>query len=620
MKLHLDKIINIKNMNDLNAYNIDKPIFYENYLFHYLIILDKLDILKLKRFPVYKLNEEGLDAFMLAAKYDNMTILKYLLKEYSEYAQNHNQENLNFINYLPNPEKIITLMKDFESIDWIYLFKFKNKSNMTFYSYFISILNFTDITWFLKNVSFKKFYTLNSILLNEKLTDSQKISIFDKFSDKDINDKDDENNGLLVSLIDLEDYKMAKYLINRNLDLEYIIKPISDFITPFYYLYTKLNLMNSPNLKKIMDLLESKIKLNLTFYSKEGIDYVGLVLYVISSNKLNKMEDYILKNSPDSSYNRVYPDKSSNLFLITKKPFDIYHKYLDKRKLDLTIINMDEVDEKWKSYLNKADVYKPDLNINLEQNKYQHSTKFTATDVDLMLYFIYLDQQYKNLYIPTLKNDRPNMTWHINYDDTTNILDIDPNLNLLINNSKDDYAIVFLGLTLNNQELKHANLLFYDLKNSTVERFEPYGDSGISDKLDEYLEEELTWNTGLTYLRPKDFLTKPGYQLISNEGTENLKAGDFGGFCLAWCIWYVEHRMKNIKILPKLLNQKTIEKMLHLDISFTEYIRNYSDKLFNIKFKIAKNKIKIDEKNISNLYLSKDDEYKIIKFAKEYFS
>lgn len=607
-------------MNDLNAYNIDKPIFYENYLFHYLIILDKLDILKLKRFPVYKLNEEGLDAFMLAAKYDNMTILKYLLKEYSEYAQNHNQENLNFINYLPNPEKIITLMKDFESIDWIYLFKFKNKSNMTFYSYFISILNFTDITWFLKNVSFKKFYTLNSILLNEKLTDSQKISIFDKFSDKDINDKDDENNGLLVSLIDLEDYKMAKYLINRNLDLEYIIKPISDFITPFYYLYTKLNLMNSPNLKKIMDLLESKIKLNLTFYSKEGIDYVGLVLYVISSNKLNKMEDYILKNSPDSSYNRVYPDKSSNLFLITKKPFDIYHKYLDKRKLDLTIINMDEVDEKWKSYLNKADVYKPDLNINLEQNKYQHSTKFTATDVDLMLYFIYLDQQYKNLYIPTLKNDRPNMTWHINYDDTTNILDIDPNLNLLINNSKDDYAIVFLGLTLNNQELKHANLLFYDLKNSTVERFEPYGDSGISDKLDEYLEEELTWNTGLTYLRPKDFLTKPGYQLISNEGTENLKAGDFGGFCLAWCIWYVEHRMKNIKILPKLLNQKTIEKMLHLDISFTEYIRNYSDKLFNIKFKIAKNKIKIDEKNISNLYLSKDDEYKIIKFAKEYFS
>ena len=83
MKLHLDKIINIKNMNDLNAYNIDKPIFYENYLFHYLIILDKLDILKLKRFPVYKLNEEGLDAFMLAAKYDNMTILKYLLKEYS---------------------------------------------------------------------------------------------------------------------------------------------------------------------------------------------------------------------------------------------------------------------------------------------------------------------------------------------------------------------------------------------------------------------------------------------------------------------------------------------------------------------------------------------------------
>jgi hypothetical protein len=107
MKLHLDKIINIKNKNDLSEYQINKPIFYNNYLFHYLVILDKLNILKLEKFPVYKFNEDNLDAFMLAAKYDNMTILKYLLREYPEYAQNHNSQNQGFINYLQNPYFIL---------------------------------------------------------------------------------------------------------------------------------------------------------------------------------------------------------------------------------------------------------------------------------------------------------------------------------------------------------------------------------------------------------------------------------------------------------------------------------------------------------------------------------
>ena len=39
----------------------------------------------------------------------------------------------------------------------------------------------------------------------------------------------------------------------------------------------------------------------------------------------------------------------------------------------------------------------------------------------------------------------------------------------------------------------------------TVERFEPHGNTNIIENdnvLDNILEEELTWNTGLKYLRP----------------------------------------------------------------------------------------------------------------------
>jgi len=616
MKLHLDKIINIKNKNDLSEYEINKPIFYNNYLFHYLVILDKLDILKLEKFPVYKLNEDDLDAFMLAAKYDNMVILKYLLREYPQYAQNHNNQNQGFINYLQNPDKVIPLMKEFTNIDWNYLFKFKNTADMSFYSYFISILNYEDISWFLKNTQYRNFYVLNAIIINEKLSEKQKISLFDNYTEKEINDKDTDNMGLLITLIDMENVNLAKYLLSRNLEVNYVIKPYTLFITPFFYLFSKLALTNNENLSKILDLIWSKLKLDFSFINKDGIDYLGLIL-IVNNDKFEKINEHILKNSSDDSYSR-------NLSFLINKPFEKYHKYLDNKNLDVTQQVLESADEKWKAYLSKFKKYKEVTDINLEQGKYQHVTKFTATDTDLMLYFVYLDQKYKNLYIPRIKNDtsgRTELPWEITYDDTTNILNIHPDINLLIEtNRKDyDYGVVFLGLTLDEQKLRHANVLFYDFKNSTVERFEPYGDSGIDEKIDDYLDEELTWNTGLTYLRPKDFLNKPGYQLISNEGVEQLKPGDFGGFCLGWCMWYVEHRLKNSNINPKILNQKTMEKMLHLDVTFTEYIRNYSNKLFDLKFKIAKDKIKINEKNISNLYLSREDENKIIKYVKDHF-
>jgi len=182
---------------------------------------------------------------------------------------------------------------------------------------------------------------------------------------------------------------------------------------------------------------------------------------------------------------------------------------------------------------------------------------------------------------------------------------------------------LFLGQTLDN-DLKHANILLYDFKNLTIERFEPYGDDGIESEIDDILEEELTWNTGLKYLKPKDYLPRPGYQLLSNENNiYNQKVGDFGGFCLGWCIWYVEHRIKNDKIDTVTLNKKTLEKMLRLDDSLNEFIRNYSNKLFDEKYKILKKICPdnncIKEKEISNLVLSSEEQDKIFNFADKFF-
>jgi len=79
MPFNIKKIMEINNVKDLEKYNINKPLFYNNYLFHYLIIFNKLELLKVNDYPVYMYNEDNLDGFMLAAKYSNFKILKYLL-------------------------------------------------------------------------------------------------------------------------------------------------------------------------------------------------------------------------------------------------------------------------------------------------------------------------------------------------------------------------------------------------------------------------------------------------------------------------------------------------------------------------------------------------------------
>ena len=68
--------------------------------FHYLIIYDKLDILKLTRFPIYQENEDGLNGLCLASKYSNIPILRYLINTYPEYIYNRNSNNELFTDYL----------------------------------------------------------------------------------------------------------------------------------------------------------------------------------------------------------------------------------------------------------------------------------------------------------------------------------------------------------------------------------------------------------------------------------------------------------------------------------------------------------------------------------------
>lgn len=650
MKFNIHKLMDLKNPTDLDNYNPNKPIFYKNYLFHYLIMFDKLELLKLNKHPINKLNEENLDGLMLAAKYNNIPILKYLIKEYPEHILKHNSEGLNFINYIKNPNEIIKLIKEFPDIDWNYLFKFKNEKNIFFYCFLISKLNVKNLEWFISKYKFNPYFTLSSIILNYKLTDSEKINIFDKFTDIEINNKNYNNEGLIINLINLENIILTEYFVKRNIDLEYITKPYELFLSPFFYLYSKIILKGYDDFKKIEKILEiiwKKIKLDYNYVNKSGINYVGLVLQFnckhCNSKILDKIIHEILINSPNESWLQLNLNKETPLFYLVKYPFNKYFKYIKNKKLNVQQKNnsgetvLDIAPEKWQEELKKLDNFKLEDIVLLDLNEYQHYTIFTATNIDLIIYFIYLSTKYKNLYIPKLdKNELNNIDsdieypWIILYEKEISFekgkFKLYPNLNLNINNIRRnkqyDYAVLFLSQNLENN-LKHANIIFYDFKNLIIERFEPYGDDGIENEIDNFLEETLTWNTGMKYLKPSKYLPKPGYQLLSNElDNKNQKNGDFGGFCLGWCIWYIEHRIKNNTINSITLNKKTLEKMLKLDDSIVEFIRNYSNTLFNKKIQIIK-KICPEYtcvKNMSNAILSEKLTDKIYNYANNFFS
>ena len=129
MKINFKEIIDIENIKQLKKFDLDNPLYFNNYLFHYLIIFDKLDILKLYKFPIYKENDDGLNGIFLAAKHDNIPILKYLINTYTEYIYNKNNNNELFINYI-NPLSIIDILDLKLKWEYIFLQKVSNNENI----------------------------------------------------------------------------------------------------------------------------------------------------------------------------------------------------------------------------------------------------------------------------------------------------------------------------------------------------------------------------------------------------------------------------------------------------------------------------------------------------------
>lgn len=145
-----------------------------------------------------------------------------------------------------------------------------------------------------------------------------------------------------------------------------------------------------------------------------------------------------------------------------------------------------------------------------------------------------------------------------------------------------DFILLKLSI-ITNRNFNHANMLIYDVKNRYVERFDPYGNVPFIDNemIDNVLESFFKdYFPHIKYIPSNKIINSISVQLLSDENnSSNYAENDPVGFCVAWCIWYIEMRINNPRWDSHSLITRSIYQINKMETIFKNYIRNYSDYL-----------------------------------------
>ncbi len=650
MNIDLMKIGNIKTKAGLKKYKLNKPLMNGNYLFHYLILTDNLKGLQIYNHPIKKFNNDGLNGLMLAAREKKYKILDYLLKKYKNQANKKNRKGLSFLHLLsPNDKELIELIENNDEIDWSSLYQSYSTSHISpldllFLQGKYNVIN-TIINKF--NFNYKSYlnqpYHFN-LIINPKLKDTHIEKILDNLEQKDPNIlkyEDDIGYDVSYPIVLQDDFNLVKYIVNkRGTELDKY-SPISA-IHIFTLAYK--DALNTGDYKKAKYILDNVMQ-NHNF---EETDMHGNnIAHFILKIRLQKKGNYEIEKEILSKYKnwgRINMDKKTPFDYIVNLDYKKYHQFVTNRPRN---INNNVLDKQWLKYAEGLPIDEiNDNNVSLINSPYAHSNMFQARFTDIGIFSIYLKEKYKynsdnkttgktggktgGLYMPIYKgtdvipdwNDdmilpdnmlyyNNNFPWIIIWNDEKNYW-IHPHLNELINknkksNSQYGASFVFISMRLPDGGL-HAELLFYDFTRNQIQRFDPYGDTTELDgQMDEIFKEKLAKPTGMSYCGPDCYFPVSGFQTLSDENNSmNQKMGDFGGYCLAWSIWYVEHKMLNLKVEPKDLIRKTINKFMKMHVKPMEYIRNYANFISKFRLEYLK-KIGVPEnmasnENLNNMY------------------
>ena len=339
-----------------------------------------------------------------------------------------------------------------------------------------------------------------------------------------------------------------------------------------HYINTNLNSKSDIKLiEAIKYILEKSDLYDINLQNKSPID-------LIENNKLEMFYDivYKYKSTHKRTSNIESIKNTSNMITLSddyrsNKNIGIFNAgylhsviyiyiYLSKYK-NLTILHQND-DEK-ELFINKLKIYK--INLNNSQ-----------------MSFGYLLDYYANTYYGLLPDiilwkDRDYYFIHNKFHIYLN--------KALLNPAR----FIYIDLLIILPQSLHAGCLLYDKKLNKLIRFEPYGvnyvltDNELFDKLVKELFEKAL-DKEIIYLKPEDYMESLKWQYISGETNEyNKLYGDPGGYCLAWCFWWVGLKVLNPDIddkeLLKIKNDCITKHHPNIGNSYMIHIRSFANKL-----------------------------------------
>lgn len=536
-----------------------------------------------------------------------------------------------------------------------------------FYDTIIDLLKNYDVNFLVKIITNKDINIIDSVdLILSLITSNQELLI--NYSNIDNNFNLDKSLDKILQIlkciyqIDQEDKillfnKLCAYIKNEVMlekIIEYInpsnidIYPDSNLLTCIDYLFINDNI-------KILEYMIPKI--NYIYFVNSDVNFLFEFINRIEdisiqkSISLNRLIKLLFDLLSKSNIKKIKNIKNENIMLVLIKKL-IEKKINLKGILEdkyLKLFNPDEQSiygESINSLLNLNLKSKTKKNFNEINLNYKKILEYTVVGIfgsDIehnMIYTLIMLKKYSNLTIPYFVQDKKyfqeqNQLISLSNNDynlqsflknyfykfntflpfiiiwkNLNNYYLDPNLILFLKSNLDqDYIYVRLSINLTNEygeNIRHANMLFIDNKNKVVERFEPYGEIIFynSQELNLMLEQQIVQILRYNYKFVQPY---PGFQLKSDEFEKKNKVyGDPKGFCLAWCLLYLETKLmlleKNITLNPiKYINWYVINQF---DKDFPEikkdsetnkymtFIRFYGKKLDTRKIELL-NKINI---------------------------
>jgi ankyrin repeat protein len=603
---------------------------------HYCIILNNIDALKLlldNNADPYQLSKDNKNIFIFALEYKRNDILKYLLNQkYNINLLNSDGENLLQMAVMYENYSIANLLLDKNiNINNInsngnnvlyHIISKKDEGNnyMLRYDLFTKILDF-NINY--NNIDFFGYTPLHYIMIENSEEDIKRVS-------KGVSEG--ANYKFLEILLKKKDLKFNLTNINGDIPLHILLEngdiDLDNNIMKTLLIESDLNIMNNKGITCLM-LLINKYEKYIDKY--RDILVIKPLNFFLEDNEGNviTMTDKLIEIATESYYNMI---KIKGKELVLDWELWCYKDVSDKLKklTDVSGKNNEEIcKNKIKNVIKNEKRSLPRLshmNLKFDNGIFTNGLYYIGQTIDILYGLLLLNNEFSNqglsvvLNYPLNKND--NITNYykklgLDYSFKLEFSNIeilwsfqklffptyfDSEINIIIKKSK--YIVIPLGIETSNGS--HANILFWDINNHTIERFEPNGSNyplGLNYNptyLDTLLKNKfIQFDSKIKYLTPYDFLPTIGFQILENLETEKCRMiGDPDGFCGVWCIWWVYTKMLNIKNINCNINYATllINNIKNTNTSFKKLIRNFSFKITKLRdMELEKHKIDIND-------------------------